>query len=243
MNDQKRREKAFSEDIDRLVAGQSPGGDFSGDREYQNALEFAHGMAIASPEISPGFRAALKARLLARAEAPTPERSWMRDFTGLLRQPVWQAVTAVLVLACAGLLVWASVGQIHRSTGIAPGTVLAAAGKTDKTSYSHGEPVKISVELRNVSGKDYSIAQFPPILSIMDSSDNRPVYTFKAGRDKVVLPPGQTTTCVFLWDQSDASGAPATPGNYYVELEDVDTQGSPVQLRLAGPVSFDIRSY
>jgi hypothetical protein len=242
MNDQKRREKGFSEGIDRIVAGQSPVGDYSSDREYQDALEFARGMTKASPEINSGFRAALKARLLARAEAPATERSWIRDFADLLRQPVWQAVAAVVVLACAGLLVWASAGQIHRSTGIAPGTVLAASGETDKTSYSRGEPVTISVELRNVSAKTYSIAQFPPILSIMDNTSNQPVYTFKAGQGKVVLPPGQTTTCVFLWDQSDASGASVTPGNYYVELEDIDSQGSPVQLRLAGPVNFDIRS-
>ena len=76
MNNQAQRERAFSEDLDRVVAGQAPGAEFSEDREYQRSLQFARGMAEVPPRISPEFRAALKATLLAKAsEESAPSRS------------------------------------------------------------------------------------------------------------------------------------------------------------------------
>ena len=77
----------------------------------------------------------------------------------------------------------------------------------------------------------------------MDEANNQAVYTFKAGQDTITLLPEQTSSYVFHWDQSDASGSYVMPGKYYVELEDLDSQGSPVQLRLSSPVKFEIKTY
>ncbi len=253
MNRAAQREQAFSEDIDRVLAGQETGGAYSDDTEYRDTLAFARRMAAARPFPDPEWRAALKARLENLAESETIERHgvnrrWLSD---LVRQPVWQATAAVVVLAAVGILVWAS--GVFRPTAVTPPTttpttipgamILSASGGTDKASYIPGEAVRIDVVLKNVTSRTVNIAEFPPILSLMDDATNRPVYSFGAGESPLALAPGQEARFSVNWDQRDAFGTSVPAGRYYLELEDLDSQGSPIQLRLSKPVYFDVRTY
>ena len=81
--------------------------------------------------------------------------------------------------------------------------------------------------------------QFPP-LSLMRADTKMPAYTFAAMKDIRTLAPYETASYTFDWNQLDFKGVPAPSGLYYVELEDLDYQGRPVQLNLTQPVTFDI---
>ncbi len=246
------KNKAFSEDIDRVLSGQPAGGGYAGDVEYQDALRFARRMAEIRPSPDAEWRAAVKARLTRLAEAEVEERprvgrGWFVDF---MRQPVWQAMAGVVVLVMVGVIVWAS-GTFRPAsvptptvvpTTVPAGTVLSVSAGTDKPSYSRGEEVRVDVSLKNVTSQPFKVVDFPPILSLMDDATKLPVYTFSAGQTAVTLAPGQETRFSVIWDQRDASGITVPAGRYYVELEDLDSQGNPVQLRLSRPVYFDVRS-
>lgn len=246
------KNKAFSEDIDRVLAGQPVGTEHAADAEYQDALKFARRMAEIRTSPDAEWRAAVKARLTRLAEAETGERhqvgrGWLGDF---IRQPVWQAMAGVVILVMVGVIVWASGAFKPASvpsptaipTTVPAGTVLSAGAGTDKPSYSRGEEVHIDVSLKNVTSQPFKVVDFPPILSLMDDATKEPVYTFAAGQGTLTLAPGQETRFSVSWDQRDALGNAVPAGRYYIELEDLNSLGNPVQLRLSRPVYFDVRS-
>jgi hypothetical protein len=112
--------------------------------------------------------------------------------------------------------------------------------KTDKAAYNPGEDVKIEVTMRNVTGGQLTVTDFPPILSLMDENTKQPVYTFAAGKAIRTLAPNGTATYTYTWKQVDFNGQPVS-GSYYVELEDLEYNGQPVRLNLTQPVHFVIR--
>ena len=251
MNRAAERERAFSEDIDRILAGQAMAGEHPDDPEYRNALRFASKMAQTRPSPSPAWRAEVKARLMSLAASEVEGRRQVRRrWFDFIRQPAWQAMTAAVVLVMVGVLVWAS--GVFKPASVTPpttvpttipgGTVLSVMAGTDQSSYSRGQEVRIDVILRNVTSQPFKVEQFPPILSLMDDATKRPVYTFASGQGSVTLAPGQETRFSLDWDQRDASGATVPAGRYYIELEDVDSQGNQIQLRLSTPVYFDVRA-
>jgi len=117
---------------------------------------------------------------------------------------------------------------------------LAAEGSTDKPIYQSGEQVKITVLWKNLTSQNLIIKEFPPLVSLMERADGRPVYTFSAGRSSRTLAPGESAGYTFTWDQRDARGNPASPGLYYVELEELYYDGQSVKMDLGQPFSFDI---
>jgi hypothetical protein len=120
------------------------------------------------------------------------------------------------------------------------GTYLVASAGTDKSIYNSGETVRIEVTLQNVTSQPFTIQQFPPILSLMQSPSKLPVYTFTVAAAPLTLAPGQKVTFDENWSQVDANGVRVSPGSYYLELEDIDYQGQALHLNLAQPVSFTI---
>jgi hypothetical protein len=118
--------------------------------------------------------------------------------------------------------------------------ILRADASTSKAQYAANETVNISMSWQNVTPQTITIAEFPPILSIMQSSNNRPAYTFAAGKNPVTLAPGQTATATLTWNQTDAQGRAAAPGSYYLELEELYYQGRQVPMNLSRLVTFNI---
>ena len=82
---------------------------------------------------------------------------------------------------------------------------------------------------------------FPPILSVMREDTRQPVYTFSAGTATRTLSPNSVATYTYTWKQLDYEGNALT-GKYYIELEDLEYNGVPVQLNLNNPVKFEILS-
>lgn len=236
-------ERVFSDKIDRLAAGDESKIDPAAEEKIRTELDFARKMISLAPEPSAEFKADLKARLLhelaeQEAEARTADRwNWLR--TLLPRQRAWQVAAAMLFVVVAGGILW-STGILRPETAPPPGTVLTAQADTSKTAYRPGEPVKIEVALKNVTSEPFTIKQFPPILSLMQTETRQPVYTFAGGKSDRTLAPGESAEFVLNWDQLDDRGNPAPGGEYYLELEDLDSPGGSVQLNFTRPVHFDI---
>jgi hypothetical protein len=234
-------ERLFSEDIDRILAGERQQLASIADDDRRTALEFAASMVEMEPAVPSGFRNELQTRLRTKL-VELEERSRTRNKEGwwgkLLHRPAWQAVAAVVVLAMAGLIVWVA-GLFQPQSAIAP-TIIGVTADTTKTEYAPGENIGIEVHLKNVTESNFTINRFPPILSIMDKATGQPVYTSSPGQYTIVLTSGEEATFSIQWDQVDFHGQPATPGQYYIELEDIDNQGQPLELNLTKPVIFHI---
>jgi hypothetical protein len=123
----------------------------------------------------------------------------------------------------------------------APGAPVSVEAKTDKSTYQPGEEVKIELAMRNVTKGQLTVTDFPPILSLMQADTKQPVYTFAAGIAVRTLAPDAIATYTYIWKQVDFQGRPVT-GDYYIELEDLEYNGVPVQLNLNNPVRFKISS-
>jgi hypothetical protein len=236
-------ERDFSELVDRLVAGEDVQVDPAEEADFRTALEFARQMAAAAPVPRTRLKSDLKPRLrreLAEREAKKAAGGGNR-FLGLLRRPVWQAAVAAVFVITVVTTLWATGVFTREPGGIAPpGTILAVAGDTSKNAYAAGEPVEISLSVKNVTNDALTLERFPPNLSLMNADTREAVYTFSRGGSTVTLAPGQETRFTTTWDQTDSRGARASPGSYFVELEDLEYQGEPLRLTFVGVVSFDI---
>lgn len=283
MKNEREEAKQFSDNLDRLLHNEETGAEQG--EGVREALEFARKIKSVRPEPSPQFKSQLKQKLLtkiAQQEAPVrAERSW---FGRIIRQPVWQTVTAVLVIAIVTGVMWgAGMFRSPEKTGISsPGNIamnalptttpattttavpvpsilavppitsetvpavtgvrsLQVSGSVNKTEFTVGETVNITITLKNTSSQPIEIFQFPPTLSIIQEQTMQPVYTFKVGQPKTLAANG-TTSYTWQWDQEDINSNPVPPGEYHIELEELDRQGQTVQLTLSRPVNFEIMS-
>jgi hypothetical protein len=101
--------KLFSEQLDRMLAGEEikTGGEMNDD--LRQALNFAGEIKAMRSEPSPQYHDLLKNKLLANiraGEAETEQKlSWLDKF---VRQPVWRTVTTVVVIAIISGIIWAA---------------------------------------------------------------------------------------------------------------------------------------
>jgi hypothetical protein len=260
MSKKREMETVFSENLDNVLAGKPIRADMITDAEILSALDFAGKIAKFRPTISEQYRISLKASLLRKLEIqemPAKKnngRSW-----NILRQPVWQAVTAVFLFILIISIVWRagvfnlSMPASSPTTTTIPtytttpttvpttGTLFSIDVKTNKSVYQSGELVKINLSMRNISSQQLKLDKLPPILSVMRSDTGKPVYTFSGGQDTRTLGYGETIQFTYSWNQADFHGQTVT-GSYYIELEDLEYQGQAIQLHPTQPVSFEIQS-
>jgi hypothetical protein len=251
-------EKIFNEQLDLLLAGKDLSSKPEMDGDMLTALDFARLMKEMRPEPSPAFQSNLKVRLTEKLQEQE-QNSRQGWFWKLIpREPIWQAAAVLAIMLVVGGVLWGTLLRPNESvytdvktpaaTTAAPtapayydaDTYLAAAANTDKMTYALGENVKIEVSLSNVTSQTLILEQYPPILSLMQSESGQPVYTFAAGKIIQTLMPGESTDFILNWDQKDAQGRSATPGDYYLELENLELPGRSVQLKLTQPVIFNI---
>lgn len=250
------RERRFSEDLDRILAGEDVQTDVTTDKELSDTLDFARKMSELRAVPSTQYSSRLKARLLQKLEEKEAlakqRQGW---FWNLLRgRPVWQIAIVILLVAAASI-VWRT-GVLEPVTPVpttapspTPATVpapLPPAGRllsvdagTDKSSYQPGELVKIELSMRNVSPERLTIDRFPPIVSLMQSDTRQPVYTFSVATAARTLGSNEVARVTLTWDQLDFKGRPVD-GSFYIELEDLEYMGRPIQLNLSRPVRFEI---
>lgn len=236
-------EKQFSENVDRLLAGNKVNIDPAAEDDLRTATDFAQKMVEHRAGPSDDFKADLKERLLAKlkdqeAEKQVKEdRSWFRRL--IPRRQAWQFAISLTFIVAMGAILWA-VLKPGAAPPSAPGTFLQVQASTNKASYRAGEQVKIEVSLKNVTSETIRLEQFPPILSLMQTESRQPVYTFVGEREARTLTPGESTKVEIAWDQRDDKGKYVTSGGYYLELEDLDYQGKSMKLNLTRPVEFNI---
>ncbi|OGO31213.1 MAG: hypothetical protein A2Z29_09235 [Chloroflexi bacterium RBG_16_56_11] len=262
MSREKDAGKKFSEYVDRILAGEDIKDDPAMDRDLREALEFARKIIGTRSSPSVKFQASLKASLLQKLDEREERarekqgRSW-----GLFwRQPAWQAVVIVFLIVIIGSILWRtgvflpasplpSVTTAPTATATSPppmttsaplpGELVSVTARTDRTSYRSGDVVNIEVELKNDSAGSLTLEKMPPIISLMSVETAQPVYTFSAGTETRTLAPGEAARFNLTWPQLDFTGRPVT-GDYYLELEDLELKGRPVQLNLIRPVRFEI---
>jgi hypothetical protein len=263
-------EKLFSDNIDRLLAGEDVLAGADMDNDSRTALDFARKMTLLRPAPSPQFQSHLKARMLQKLSEQEPQSKQGWFWKLFPREPVWQVVTVLVIMFVVGTVLWSTIFRTPQpvivnapsvtppamtsapasmlpattapasaSPVYSPGNLLTAEANTDKPVYAQGEKVTISVSLRNVTSEPFTVYQFPPILSLMQSS-GQPVYTFGAGKTSRTLAPGETVKYDEIWDQHDSKGRSVSAGSYYLELENIDYQGRALQLNLTQTVRFDI---
>jgi hypothetical protein len=272
MGREKENEKKFNAYLDRILAGEEIKTDPAMDKELHEALDFTREMAERRVEPSAQFQARLKASLLQKLDAQVAQKKESRgSFWNVFRgHPVWQGAAAALVVIILLSIVWragffqtslpsnvpgttAPAGTVPPATtkaAIAATTaapapalprVVSIDAKTDKSTYQSGEMVKIQLSMRNITSGQLIVKDFPPILSIMQENTMQPVYTFAAGESTQTLAPDAAATFTYTWDQVDFQGKAVT-GSYYIELEDLEFNGSPIRLNLNNPVRFEIMS-
>ena len=97
-------EREFSENIDRLLAGEEVKAGEDVSEDYRMAINFAQKLTKHRDNPSPSFKAQLRERLLsklAKQEAQQEERNWFWEgLRNLIPQsPVWRTAAATVVIA------------------------------------------------------------------------------------------------------------------------------------------------
>lgn len=265
MNKQRKTEKLFSENLDRLLNGKAVKADAGADKDMLSALDFAAKIAEIKPSVSPEYRTRLKARLLEKLESREAAVKKNAGHVSIFRQPAWQAVAAVFMVVLVITIIWragvfnfSTTPQPTATTTVIPtttslptattpsiymvGDLFGYTVQTDKTVYKPGEKVVINLTLVNISPQTLTVDKLPPIMSIMSSDTGKPVYTFSAGKDSFILAHGDTVQLSYSWDQVDFDNSPAATGTYYIELEDMEYQGQTLEFQQPQPVHFEISS-
>jgi hypothetical protein len=259
--------KIFSDNLDRLISGGEVKVESANSREILEALDFAKKLNSLRSEPSFPFKTHLKAKLLQElSDREGTNENRQNRFGQVLRgQPIWltAAVCAALLIVVGSVLWktgvftppgsnWSSLPSTTVTTTTATTTTatttqtstveryLLADASVDKPVYQSGETVKINVALTNISGLPFTLTQFPPILSLMESGTKQAVFTFTSGKESRTIEPWQKTNFTLNWNQTDAQGNRVKSGKYYIELEDLDLQGKAVKLNLTRPAEFEI---
>ncbi|MDO8490459.1 MAG: hypothetical protein Q7T04_00405, partial [Dehalococcoidia bacterium] len=231
MTSENELERRFSENIDRLLAGEAVEADPSVADDTRTAQAFAQKMIALRGSPSAQFQAQLKARLLNTLNAESARRpAWYERVWP--RRGGWQvAIALALLMVVIGIVGVRTLYQPPVPVQVA-GAYFAISAKTDEPVYRPGEQVRISVTMKNVTPEPIEMEQFPPILSLMRAETRQPVYTFIQGKAAHTLAPEQSVTFQVIWDQRDDKGRMSPAGAYYLELEDLDYQGQSLKLDL-----------
>lgn len=105
-------EKEFSENIDRILAGEEVKPDTSRGEDYRTALDFVRKMASLRRAPSPVFKARLEESLLRKLSEREAKQGLFRKF--LVSKPAWGVVTATLVVFLAVMATLWGYGPIGR---------------------------------------------------------------------------------------------------------------------------------
>lgn len=88
---------------------------------------------------------------------------------------------------------------------------------TDKESYAFGEPVRLTLAIKNISGFSMPLNFTPPMVLIRGIGPRRDVALVPHGNGHRDLRPGETATFEITWDAQTAWGELAPPGDYQAQ--------------------------
>ncbi|MFC2036195.1 hypothetical protein ACFLUJ_08790, partial [Chloroflexota bacterium] len=176
MSRETEEERSFSEDVDRLLAGEDIKLDENTSEEYQRSVNFARKLTELSLHPSPQYREQLKQRLLlelTKQEAESQQKeqgNWFKQgLRGLIPQSViWRSVaTTSVVVVLAMVLLW-RMGTFTQSPVLTTVEMVAAAEMEMATAEEAMEEASALSDTPETAipalGKGGEIGDGPPIL-------------------------------------------------------------------------------
>jgi len=238
-------EQEFSENLDRLLAGEEVKASEDVSDDYQTTISFAQKLTKLGDEPSPSFKAQLKERLLqklAEQEAARQKEKGNWFWEGLRnlipQNPVWRTATATVVVAVLAIVVLWGAGLFTQSPEqmvsredttpamlTSPGAILELESIPSKTTaYPLGEEIKIELVFRNVSSESITLAPFPPAIQISRAENGELVRFLAEGHEKQEIPPSGTLNYPLVWNQLDDNGEEVEPGRYTIIVSDATSR-------------------
>lgn len=249
MAERSKEEKQFSEDLDRLLAGEELRPAEGAGEDYRATVEFARKLLSHRDGLSPHSREQLRSMLLSRlaeqeAKAVRRRQPWWGQ---LLHNPVWRTATVTVAIAALAMaVIWQSgmlgqpQGELAQRTPApspAPSPLLAPAAAPqpaiapappralekralDTSPVRMGQEVRVQLEFTNKGSQPLDLPRFPPALRIARSGTDQVVRSFPAGASSRQVQPSETVQYTLVWDQKDDSGQQVPPGTYSVLVED-----------------------
>jgi hypothetical protein len=129
--------RLFSENIDRLLAGEEVRIEGEMDDDRRTALDFARRMTALRTAPAPSFQAHLKTRLLQKMNEHTSEARQGWFWRLVPREPVWQAVAVLAIMIVVGGLVW---GTLFQAPPAQPPVAVAPATSAPPASTTSAAP-------------------------------------------------------------------------------------------------------
>ena len=133
MEKEENTERNFSQELDKMLAGEEPCPGAAPDEDYQSAISFAGRLVDSRPEPSPAFKSQLKERLLLKLSqhgVETPEEAkWSRILEGVKRLVPERvilraaAITSLVAIWAIGILWGAGVFSQPQTTSFQPQTI------------------------------------------------------------------------------------------------------------------------
>ena len=204
-------EKEFSENIDRMLAGEEVQVSAAVSDDYRAAVDFAQRLIRLRPMPSAFFEAKLRERLLQRLseqDMKTPARakeSWLQEGLKRLvpRQLVWRAVTATLLVAIVASGVFWQMGGFTqlvppppRPLSPLPKQPVRMEITSVKTTYLTGEEVEfISSETVVVIPSPSPMATTPPVIDHWEET----VWHSPAGYERLKLGLAESVEYTITW--------------------------------------------
>jgi hypothetical protein len=236
-------ERRFSENIDRLLAGEKARIGEDMDEEQRTAIDLARKLIEFRDTPSPHFKDHLKRQLLlklaeqegvARRERQRTNR-FRKALGNLIPQnPAWRAAIATVAVAVLAVIVlWGSGtltptpqqnGQLMEmaptlgKSFTAPEVIEITA--SEMTLAPFGDSFKVDLTFRNVSPESVEVAPFPPAFQITMADSGGVIRSLEAGNERREILPSGTLAFTLVWDQRDDNGKQAAPGRYSIAIID-----------------------
>lgn len=213
----------FSEQIDRLLAGQDIKTEGQTDDDLRTALVFAKKMTMLRTAPSPAFEASLGERLLQKLEArEVQKRSWLSRL--IFQQPIWQAAAAAVIVIIIGSVLWVT-GVFNSSR---PNTVMPPAPTPAVTVPAATTAAPTSTTL------PISTTSVPPATLIPGV-----FLKVSASTDKTVYAPGEAVVIDVTLQNTGSQTLPIAKYPPILSLMDAAT-GQPVYTFDAGSGSANL---
>ncbi len=237
--DKDNKEQQFSGDIDRLITGEKPEEIKPPEDDYNKNIQFAEKMLDSRAEPSPAFKENLRKQLLAKLVEKEMEIERGRERTKgfwetvknvIPRSPAWRTVTATIALFALVLIVVWQLGVFtgpssppmlttSQPPGITAQGLVEVTAQTKQSTYRIGEPIDIVFTFKNTSREPVTLTFYPPEILIAASS-LKPYRTIKGGESRL-LAAGETLEYIVTWDQLDNEGLQVPPGDYIINMLDI----------------------
>jgi hypothetical protein len=236
MGEEERKEAGrFSEKLDRLIGNKSAQPDSDINPDCRSALLFAARMQECRAEPSAEFKENLKQKLLLKLTQEEYARkqrspSFFENALNVFRANtgVRAAGISVAIIVIALLVFW-KIGFFSQTnppvvvlpppTLNNPISVVDVSASLSKESFKPGEPVEITLNIKNLSRSPEDLTPYPPQVTITATSSGEIVHAFPAGEGKT-LEALEETTYVITWDQQIGTGQ-APSGTYMLDVQEM----------------------